>query len=133
MVYYTHNRSALSQHNNVLIGSLDNDPCNNGRYIFTPIPDTNLYLLVLEELQTLSDPWNINCRIRNHAAIPGAHQVTHGTCEGEYAPILYHRPRVCSFLPHTPPTCGYSAAIQCCASQLVIVSLLLLLGVNNVC
>lgn len=64
-VYYTSNLTVLSNANSVLTGNLGDSPCGTGHYFITAIAHTNLFLLVIEDYQSMESPFNFNCHIKN--------------------------------------------------------------------
>ena len=122
VTYYTDRLGAMGRlpDGDVIQGSLSDDPCSHGHFLFTPIPGTNLYLLVLDQYEDLSSSWNLNCHILNRVQLPSAMEVSHGTCDAEFAPILYRRARTCNNTHIVSVDCGYSAATWCHLSELLV-------------
>ena len=106
----------------VIEGALAEDPCSHGNFLFTPIPGTNLYLLVLDQYEDLHRAWNLNCHVLNHVHVPGKVEVLHGACDGEFAPILYRRPQPCNdTIDDVTIPCGHNRGTRRYVPVLLIV------------
>ncbi|EGD73941.1 hypothetical protein PTSG_05636 [Salpingoeca rosetta] len=117
VIAYTAVRDALPV-GTVSSGSTQANPCLQSQDMkITPIPNTNLYLVVAYNRREESTPMPFNCHIFNRAVDSGAFQIVNGTCaaamteeeptlrEQEMCPALYPVTLECSFnaASHTTP------------------------------
>ncbi|XP_074648904.1 uncharacterized protein LOC141904238 [Tubulanus polymorphus] len=80
VIYYTVNRTRLEVIGGRLSGVLDADPCGTSDYHITAIPDTNLYLIVLENYKRKETFFNFNCQIMNSVQKPGSFEMDENIC-----------------------------------------------------
>ncbi|CAH1773823.1 unnamed protein product [Owenia fusiformis] len=83
VVAYAANLSALGP-SNMITGNVSG-PCMSGFYYVTPLPKTNLLLLVIENWKQYKDSffYNFNCKIARSIVNSGAYRIINGTCSHE--------------------------------------------------
>ena len=100
-------------------------PCTSGNYFFTPLPKTNLYLLVIENWTRYRQSffYNFNCHISNQIFDAGAFRIVNGTCEHIDKGSSNKKKGTCPKVRDIDLKCTYNTAY----SQVPPISLLVLL------
>jgi len=80
VIYFTIDSDLVASLGGTITGAL-NSACETGNYFFTLIPNSNAYLIVIENYQAFQSPWNLNCFVINSIYAAGAWEIANGTCQ----------------------------------------------------
>ncbi|XP_031549203.1 uncharacterized protein LOC116286765 [Actinia tenebrosa] len=110
VVGYSSNDKALGA-GRIISGMVDG-PCRDGKYYLAGLPQTNLYLLVVENWSDYRQSYfyNFNCHISNKVYDAGAFRIVNGTCAHIEVTEPLDNKKKCPALMNVELKCSYNSA-----------------------
>lgn len=95
-----------------IISGKVNGPCRDGKYYVAGLPQTNLYLLVIEDWSDYRQSYfyNFNCQISNKVYDAGAFRIVNGTCAHIEITEPLDNKKKCPALMNVELKCSYNSA-----------------------
>nr|QJU69482.1 cacna2d1 [Nematostella vectensis] len=128
VVGYSADDSALGA-DGIISGSVEG-PCRSGNYFITALPQTNLYLLVIENWSEHRQSYfyNFNCHISNRVYDAGAFRIVNGTCAHIETKVPLNTKKKCPGLRNVKLKCSYNSGITFsipCLQTLLFIGMIL--------